>query len=756
MTSIKTYILCFLVSMTFISQSFAQCTNAPFGQWPTVTFTPICNGSQQLIVNNAFTGEYSVIAVTAGIQYIFSSSVATDYITITNSSGVVLNTAVGSITGTPNFTGTLRFYRHNSSACGASQQNRSIFVTCGQNNPAGDVTFYFGETLEREDLTLGNAQVEVPVRTLGFSNMGGFQFTIRIEDNCGPITLDEPILTSRSSTSRLLGIQNIHPGLQSGLTVFVDPANRFITLNWATSTSLSLTNATKLFDVIVGGPPSPIGPDGCCDFLFFDNSPTPIFANNSVFEELNVITEDTHGICPVLPKICGCIYREDLVPIPNVEVNIFRNGQIVHVALTGGDGCYEYEVPNLVNSDVFQIVPQKLTNPVTNGINSLDVNILASYISNPNANNGINSPYKLISANVNTDGNINTIDRGNLSRALTGSIQQWPNNTPSWRFVPVGYNFGVLDSPPTVFNIPRNYPESKTIQGSSIQNNNCHDFIGTKIGDLNLSNNPSNLQDDDSGLSQRRNSNTLLYFGGINPSVLDTVIVLQDNEMLLDSVVKLHLYTKDFMNIKAFETALKWDTDEMSFYKLSTKDEFGNLVSDIGMTDESFRYDTTNQRIIFFWDDRTFNPEGRTFNDGTLVLVLEFKVKAKAIQNRRISPIENDNEIRQSLYFNKDNRGFEFNIESREVVLDFTNSTQNSLQDAIKIYPSITSGDLFLKNVKERTQIIIYDNYGKMVLNTLIHSEANINISNLPSGMYYIRALNSSSNGQFTHKIIKN
>lgn len=246
----------------------AQCFNG--GQYPPLPVTITCGGPGWSI-NDAWPGEFTIVNVVAGTQYTFSSSVSTDFITISNASGnTSLQTGVGSVTYTPNFTGTVRFYRHLSSQCGTNSVNRTVTGTCTTTAPGGNLTFYFGEqtTSESENLIDGQ-NAFVPVRTLGFQNIGSFQFTIRLS----------PCATFRSFPPDIIEIVNIHPGLVFN-SFDVSPSGDFVTFTWFTATSLSVTNGTKLFDVVVAGPG--FGqPQFCCDYLHFSDDPIEIRAFNN-------------------------------------------------------------------------------------------------------------------------------------------------------------------------------------------------------------------------------------------------------------------------------------------------------------------------------------------------------------------------------------------------------------------------------------------------------------------------------------------
>ena len=101
-------------------------------------YFPDCYGAPELITDQALTGEYSKVEVTKGIEYIFSTSDSSIYITIGNNSGTkVLAFGEGSVTWTADITGEIRFYSHLDAACGYIPRNdlppvHSRFVQCGE------------------------------------------------------------------------------------------------------------------------------------------------------------------------------------------------------------------------------------------------------------------------------------------------------------------------------------------------------------------------------------------------------------------------------------------------------------------------------------------------------------------------------------------------------------------------------------------------------------------------------------------------
>lgn len=108
------------------------CLEAPNGQFPVNIFTPACNTTTETVIPMGYTGEYSMIQVAAGTDYIFYSSVATDMITIGNEEGSeVLGYGIGSFEWTADSDALVRFYTHANNTCAMDVFTRRRSVKCG-------------------------------------------------------------------------------------------------------------------------------------------------------------------------------------------------------------------------------------------------------------------------------------------------------------------------------------------------------------------------------------------------------------------------------------------------------------------------------------------------------------------------------------------------------------------------------------------------------------------------------------------------
>ncbi|NNT72944.1 T9SS type A sorting domain-containing protein [Flavobacterium sp. IMCC34852] len=101
--------------------------------YPTETLTAdTCDGTTVNVpIDDAWAGEYSNVEVFSANTYTFSTSIATDYLTITSADGLTaFAVGTGSVVYTPTANGTVRFYIHTDAACGTSTTARERRIVC--------------------------------------------------------------------------------------------------------------------------------------------------------------------------------------------------------------------------------------------------------------------------------------------------------------------------------------------------------------------------------------------------------------------------------------------------------------------------------------------------------------------------------------------------------------------------------------------------------------------------------------------------
>ncbi|MBL0127226.1 MAG: thrombospondin type 3 repeat-containing protein [Flavobacteriales bacterium] len=107
------------------------CFTAGYGEYPSGPQAVVCDGTPKDVSGCGYAGEYTTLTLTTGVNYIFTSSVGTDWITISNNAGTVGYVyGTGPVNYTPTSTNSYRFYTHTNSACGEVGACRTRYVQC--------------------------------------------------------------------------------------------------------------------------------------------------------------------------------------------------------------------------------------------------------------------------------------------------------------------------------------------------------------------------------------------------------------------------------------------------------------------------------------------------------------------------------------------------------------------------------------------------------------------------------------------------
>ena len=147
-------------------------------------------------------------------------------------------------------------------------------------------------------------------------------------------------------------------------------------------------------------------------------------------------------------------------------------------AFSSANGYFDFPIAIIRNSS-YELMPTRNDNPL-NGVTTLDLARISRHILGTEL---LDSPYKIIAADVNRSGTITSFDVVELRKLILGIYDSLPNNT-TWRFVPQNFVFPDPTNP-----FATSFPEKITEQDVmySTRNNN---FIAIKIGDVNGSATP--------------------------------------------------------------------------------------------------------------------------------------------------------------------------------------------------------------------------------------------------------------------------
>ncbi len=196
-------------------------------------------------------------------------------------------------------------------------------------------------------------------------------------------------------------------------------------------------------------------------------------AGNTAFCQTQVVVQDNLGVCPPaapIASIGGQLSTELGDPLPQMIVGLGGGVPIaIHTDLNG-----YYEFNNLPTGYAYTVRPA-WNNDYLNGVTTFDIVLIRRHILNIQP---LDSPYKLIAADVNKSNSITTADLVQIRQLILYSIDKFPNNS-SWRFVDANYEF---TNPQNPFEVP--FPEEISIE-QLYENSWGNDFIGIKVGDVN-------------------------------------------------------------------------------------------------------------------------------------------------------------------------------------------------------------------------------------------------------------------------------
>lgn len=171
---------------------------------------------------------------------------------------------------------------------------------------------------------------------------------------------------------------------------------------------------------------------------------------------------------PSGPYVGACSYNEANQLIKEVEWSV--SSYVMSPGLIFTDSCLSGQFYFLSN-----IKPSKNYNHL-NGLTTYDLVLISKHILGIDT---LDSPYKLLAADINNSESITTFDIVAGRKVILGITDTFPNNE-SWRFVPTTYDF---PDPTNPFLEP--IPDTVLIE--YLPNPICFTFTAVKVGDVNNS-----------------------------------------------------------------------------------------------------------------------------------------------------------------------------------------------------------------------------------------------------------------------------
>ncbi len=190
---------------------------------------------------------------------------------------------------------------------------------------------------------------------------------------------------------------------------------------------------------------------------------------------INIQENQSNNGCPSdnadgAAAIVGQVSTESGAAIEQVEVAL--SGNMSSTAMTSVSGNYTFA--SLEQGYDYTITPQSNAGPL-NGVSTFDLVLMSKHILGIEL---LDSPYKLIAADVNNSATITTFDLVILRKLILNIETEFTNNT-SWRFVDSNYSFPNPANP-----WEGTFPEVMSVNNLEGQHIDT-DFVGIKVGDVN-------------------------------------------------------------------------------------------------------------------------------------------------------------------------------------------------------------------------------------------------------------------------------
>lgn len=195
--------------------------------------------------------------------------------------------------------------------------------------------------------------------------------------------------------------------------------------------------------------------------------------------------------------ISGIVKTETGKAVPFVTLTTRSNGTVLNATNSRTNG--DFSVGNLTIGQNYAVKASRNDNPL-NGVSTFDIALISKHILGISP---LTSPYKIIAADVNRDGEVSAADMLLMRKLILRTAKTFPNNE-SWRFVNKNYVFQNPEEP-----FYEDFSEIASFSNLPIAAQ--ADFIALKIGDVNGTVQPAIFTGNGSGGSNEFQQANLIF-----------------------------------------------------------------------------------------------------------------------------------------------------------------------------------------------------------------------------------------------------
>ena len=292
---------------------------------------------------------------------------------------------------------------------------------------------------------------------------------ITAEDACGNIAMNTCMITVQDTMGIQFRCNKVITDLDEDGQLEL-PADLFNPVAITCNTDLEFTSSFSIDDPTIDTLIATCDDLGDTEFfmyffvdgVFIDSC----FAILSLFDPLGVCdTTNING------NITGRIFTEEDLYVGKVEVTL--DGSSSPMSMTEENGRYAFM--DMPYGGAYNVNPHKDVQPL-NGVSTLDLIYIQRHVLGLQS---LDSPYKIIAADINHSESVTVTDIVELRKLILGIYDTFPANT-SWRMIDADYEF--IDP-----QNPLNFVFPETYDIPNFNSNMVIDFVGVKVGDVNNS-----------------------------------------------------------------------------------------------------------------------------------------------------------------------------------------------------------------------------------------------------------------------------
>ena len=446
--------------------------------------------------------------------------------------------------------------------CAAEEVDLSVTVA-DDCTPAEDLLIFWTVDLNNDGIEdTGVTASGVGQNTTNTYSVGTHQITYTVKDDCGteaecsfvfvvndcgnPVVVCPEEIIVEISADGTVELESGQTDLSGSTDNCADSANLL------SSFSENTADITRVFDCADVGSPVLV--------TLFLTDPEGNQGSCSTF----VTVQDNQNFCPNNLMIAGLISLETGQTVEQVAVRI--EGSEMTEAMTDAAGHYEYAEGGYGQN--YLLTPQSGAD-YGNGITTWDVLLIRKHVLQTEI---LNSPYRLIAADVNNSGTVTTADAIALRSYILQLSDDFPNNT-SWRYIDANYAFPDPSNPWT-----EDFPEAvqlDALNGDMMLN----DFIAVKTGDLNGTVITSGYTDTD---GEERNGETFK-------------LRTDNRNFAAGEEISIEIFAENAADIAAYQMTLDFDVEALEFVDIKPGQNHQRNNFGLRRTDEG--------AVICSWDN---------------------------------------------------------------------------------------------------------------------------------------------------------